>query len=847
MDRLLPRFYVASQGTLTPPVEAQSDSSERAAPSTYWTASLGADPAKITATADGVSVDHQRLRAGESAPLTHRSLIVDPDRQAFVYLDRDDPALRLVEDLRRFTIALLIRGAEETRTQGLPLQESDSFPALPGQIGLAAGTNLLGRDPSAEIVLSSPMVSRRHAAVQWDGRKAVLTDLQSYHGTFRDGERLSRSVELAVGDRIDIGPFRLIFGGDHFVPAVDGAAEVTIDGDSFVAPTANGDKTILRDVHLAIRPREFVAIIGSSGCGKSILTKIAAGRLLPTGGGVYLDRESLHANFEAFQRRIAYVPQRDVLHESLTLDQTLDYAVRLRMPEDLTDTERKSEIDRVLQQVGLREHRATLVGRLSGGQARRASLAIELLSRPQFLLLDEATTGLDEEIDGEMMGLFRGLADSGVTVVCVTHHLGNIAKQCDRVAILTPASAPGGGGQLAFFGVPVEALDYFSVGSLAEIYPKLRDPSAPSWSATFTASDTYDRQVRQRTPLMLSNRARSGAALHSSHRRGLAVILQQTWLLLCRSLLVKRGQWNWAALMAAQAVGLAIMLSWLFGNLTQVQLTADEEATLQKVCRRTLGELVTAGEAARIQAMIPAKTIADKRDKAEGRLRGQWVAQKKGSLLLRLTVSIVMCALWLGCNNASSEIVRERSLFEAEREVGVKPLAYLGSKIALIGTVVIGQATVLLLGIRWGTGYPGPLLAQLALLGATASVGVAIGLAISAWAKSAEVSTALVPIAIIPQILLAGTLVPLVGEKQFLANWLAPLHWSYRGLVHLLQFTSEERELLALVGALPAYPESDGIRAIVTLACQGGLFLLLAWVGLVGAGRIHLPRRRVRA
>jgi ABC-type multidrug transport system ATPase subunit len=855
MDHAQCRFYLVSDGKFVPLTAADGKPAAEAV-FKNWSVSFQNDGVSLTANRDGIKIDQKTVTAGQPVVLSHRMLIQEPEKQAYIFLDRDDPALDSPDDLNRYALAMLVRGAEESRTLGVAPHDIDSFPNLPGRVALSPGQNIIGRDRKSNVFLDSPMVSRQHAAVDWDGSKCTLTDLQSFNGTFLEGERLGKPTALCTGDRIEIGPFRLVFGGDHFVLATVGAAELTVDGVSYSVQAREGQKTIVRNVHLAIRPREFVAVMGSSGCGKSILSKLLIGRLHPSTGSVYLDRENLHSNFAAFQRRIAYVPQHDILHDTLTLNQTLDYAARLRMPADLSDEERQKEIDRTLEQVGLENHRTTPVSRLSGGQTRRASLAIELLSRPELLLLDEVTTGLDEEIDGELMVLFKNLATtSGVTIVMVTHNLGSVLEQCDRMVVLTPIDSEGGGGQLAFFGTPEEALKHFEVKSLGKIYKKLHKPPSTDWGADFVKNDIYERHVRQRTPIVLSNRASTASAATTFN---VTKWLQQTWLLLSRSIVVKRGQWSWIALMFAQAVGLAIMLSWLFGDLTNVKLTADEDKAFKDVSKKQFQESIKAfvkphelpinlDELNDLDAfaklipdkIIPREEFAKRQSEYEHQNYAKWVSQKRGSLLIRMTVSIVMCALWLGCNNASSEIVRERRIFEAEREVGIQSAAYLTAKILLMGAIVVAQTTILLLGVRWGTGYDGPLFWQLAVLWTTAGVGVTIGLAISAWANSNEVSTALVPIAIIPQIMFAGTLVPLTGEKQFLAEWFAPMHWGYRGLVHLLHFEEQDRELLRMVGALPAYPDSDGQRAFAMLAIHGAFFLVVAWIGLVGSDRLR--------
>src|SRR5208282_3309368 len=117
----------------------------------------------------------------------------------------------------------------------------------------------------------------------------------------------------------------------------------------------------------------------------------------------------------------AVVPQKDVLHDSLSVGAAPRKTAELRLPPDLSVNEVEASVFDILEVVGLSERRETLIRHLSGGQVKRASLANELVSRPSLLFLDEVTSGLDEQTDREVMGLFRQVADGGKTVVCVTH------------------------------------------------------------------------------------------------------------------------------------------------------------------------------------------------------------------------------------------------------------------------------------------------------------------------------------------------------------------------------------------------------------------------------------------
>ena len=115
---------------------------------------------------------------------------------------------------------------------------------------------------------------------------------------------------------------------------------------------------------------------------------------------------------------MAFVPQKDVLHDGLTVEEALRYTARLRLPPDTNEAEIQTSIDEMLETVGLTDRRNTQIRHLSGGQIKRASLANEIISKLSLLFLDEVTSGLDEQTDSEMMDLFRRIADSGKTAAC---------------------------------------------------------------------------------------------------------------------------------------------------------------------------------------------------------------------------------------------------------------------------------------------------------------------------------------------------------------------------------------------------------------------------------------------
>ena len=213
--------------------------------------------------------------------------------------------------------------------------------------------------------------------------------------------------------------------------------------------TLPNGRRLLSDVSFGARPGSLTAIIGPSGAGKSTLAKLVGGAITPTMGEVRFGGHDLHGEYAALRHRIGLVPQDDVVHHQLTLDAALRFAAELRLPHASTD-QRRDAVHRVLEELELTGHAHTRVDKLSGGQRKRASVAMELLTGPCLLILDEPTTGLDPALDRQVMTMLRRLADAGRVVLVVTHCLTYL-DVCDQVVFLAP------GGKTAYSG-PASAI-----------------------------------------------------------------------------------------------------------------------------------------------------------------------------------------------------------------------------------------------------------------------------------------------------------------------------------------------------------------------------------------------------
>jgi ABC-type multidrug transport system ATPase subunit len=591
-----------------------------------------------------------------------------------------------------------------------------------------SGNTLIGREQRhVQIHLPHPGVSRRHARLVIEGGEAILTDLRSANGTFVNGERIKVATRLEPGDQVDIGPYALQFTGTALIPRPrsDNVELVARGVTRTVTSRETGQPlNILDDITLVIRPREFVCLLGPSGSGKSTLLSALSGRLAPDDGAVLVNGKDLHANFEALKQDIAVVPQKEVLHESLAVEQALWYTAKLRLPPDTSVKEIETALAEMLDVVGLMERRGTIIRHLSGGQAKRASLANEILCKPSLLFLDEVTSGLDEQTDREVMNLFRSLADAGKTVVCITHSLANVERTCHLVVLLTP------GGKLAFLGKPAEALTYFHIDRLGDVYDRLAEQPPEHWQQAYRNSPLYQAYIADRLPSETGlPPATAGSRPAASPRGRLRLFGRQMVLLTRRYAAIWRGDYPALLAMAGQALVIAVLLGLLFGDLGTVQDPVEH-------------------------------------------------ARRSVNLLFLLAIS----SFWFGCNNAAKEIVKERTIYTRERDFNLIVESYYASKVLLL-TLFTWVQTLLLFTIVWRwCGPPGAFAAELAVLLTLALAGVTLGLAISAFAATEEMAITLIPLVIIPQIILSGAISPLEGVSKGLALVGISTCWGKRGL-----------------------------------------------------------------
>ena len=339
------------------------------------------------------------------------------------------------------------------------------LPSRSGAIQKPTGSATIGRATDNDIVIQDVLASRHHAFLTQTPLGTEIRDAHSVNGTFVNGVRVGSAV-LTEGDVVTIGNVDLVFTHDTLVRRTEAATRTGGLEVNSVCFTVDRGKQLLDHISLTARPGTLTAIIGGSGAGKTTLSRLIAGYTSPSSGSVTFEGHNIHTEYASMRSRIGMVPQDDVVHRQLTVNQALGYAAELRLPPDTSKADREQVVAQVLEELELTKHADTRVDKLSGGQRKRASVALELLTGPSLLILDEPTTGLDPALDRQVMMMLRQLADAGRVVLIVTHSVSYL-DVCDQLLLVAP------GGKTAFLGPPGQIGAAMGTTNWADIFAKV--------------------------------------------------------------------------------------------------------------------------------------------------------------------------------------------------------------------------------------------------------------------------------------------------------------------------------------------------------------------------------------
>lgn len=594
-----------------------------------------------------------------------------------------------------------------------------------------SGILTIGREESNDIRLDGLQISKHHAKLTRSGSEFFVEDLGSTNGIFINGSRTNRGV-VDPTDRIQIGTFVLRVEASGRVGVFDTRSKTRLDAVGLTrdVKVKGGTLRLLDGISISIQPNEFVGLLGPSGAGKSSLIEALNGVSPAQSGNVLINNLDLYRHFDSLKQAIGYVPQDDIIHRELTVYRTLFYVAKLRLSRDVSSGEIAKMIDEVLDVTGLSDRRNVAVQKLSGGQRKRVSIAVELVTKPSVIFLDEPTSGLDPVTEDKIMRLFRQIAESGRTVVMTTHAMENV-RMFDKIVILMR-------GKLVFYGKPDDALKYLGAADFKHLFEKLEEPveSAVSsqgeshrteilekvsndWKRKYYATPQYKELIEK--PL-----ATRGSMVPTSARKkgrlGIFGAFRQ-WGTLCRRYfeVLLKDKMNMFILFA-QPVLIALLTFLVMGS-------------------------------------------NQPRD------------------FVYFVVSLV--AIWFGTSVAAREIIRENPIYRRERMYNLGIVPYLGSKLFVLGVIVSVQCILLFVPLKFfdligAMPMPGELggIPQFWAMLLTGAVGISIGLLVSAFVRTSELATSLVPLILIPQILFSGLVGVPTGLNKVVGLTM-PSAWSF--------------------------------------------------------------------
>jgi len=677
----------------------------------------------------------------------------------------------------------------------------------------------IGRTPDNQVVVPHPQVSARHAQVSQVGDQLLLEDVGSGNGTFVRGQRLAKGqkVPISNGEKVYIGPMPVVIhiAGQKVNVVIEdqqaswaGKPLYEIEAWDLFLQVPDRDnpqvqKVLLDHVSFKALPGDMIALMGPSGAGKTTLLLTLNGYLPPTSGQVRINGDDLYAVYDALRGVIGYVPQDDIVHPELTVFEAVKYSAMFRLPNDYSEDEINARVEQTLRDLGLEGVKNLQIGKpekkvLSGGQRKRVNIALELVTDPVILFLDEPTSGLAADDTTALINLLHDLAKkTGKTILMTIHQPAKDEYEKFNLAFIMGYGGiptyfgPTGEKSYAFFRSIVERADSpyraLAPATRAEHIDNPRDmfdmlslrergvheammrsnPTVPRNVARLAAAREWRSEFTQPSnPVfqqMYSGKRAVGTdpVARGVPRRADVALVHQFKLLMSRYWKIKIRDRAGAAIMFLQAPVIGLMLAFVF---------AGQKEAVPFWCLGALQELGKKVQSAQGSTDLLARMMATKDNTAA-------------------MFFVVVSAVWFGTSNAAREIVTERAIYLRERMVNLSIVNYVLSKYAILSLICMMQCATLLGIVFVALGFHGGVGAFLSELGVMVSVSMnacALGLLLSTVVVSAEAAMALTPIALIPQVVLGGLMVPMTTNAMLKPlMYVMPARWGFEGsIVH---------------------------------------------------------------
>lgn len=499
----------------------------------------------------------------------------------------------------------------------------------------------------------------------------------------------------------------------------------------------------------------FMAIVGSSGSGKTTLLKAIAGIQAETDGQFSWKGKIFDENNDFEPGEVGYVPQFSIAYDQLSVDESVEDSARLKVKFPSLE-EMDNTLDRVLEETGLMEIADRQVKILSGGQKRRLSLAMELVSSPQLLLCDEVTSGLDPRSEREIVTLMHDLSrrDDRI-VISVTHSLSHL-ELYDSILVLHQ-------GRVAYHGSPRSLTHYFGVKDAEDIYSVLSMKKSESWNSSWEKHrEVYykkmetERKEREKTARIdISGKG-------DAEETGEAVLHKQPGILSQFITLLTRRYKIFSRDKTQLILQLAMIL--LFPVLVALFSSKGQEPITKLSAQQDMDFIVEIEQ----RKMVSENSM------------------KVGSAVSGIVMFQIILLGLMGSNNSAREIAGERLILEKEKYGGVSTLAYMGSKIVFLASIVAVQSLWMYTFVQWFWPFRGEIMTHVWFLMLANAAMTSICLGISSISRTPDQASLLSIYLVGFQLPLSGAVLALPTAFETIVRPFISAYWSWSGSLSAL-------------------------------------------------------------
>ena len=364
---------------------------------------------------------------------------------------------------------IIFRSREEDKCEWKALELGDKDASF----FLSCREETGGEEIQEEQPAEGGELPKRFALLNHDGHRWTVTEHNTKYGIYVNGQLIKERQGLNPLDVVRIGKTLFLYrsGRLEYNHHEASGNRLTIHIEERSVWKMLRRQLLLKDIDLTVEPGEMVLVLGGSGAGKTTFVNAVMG-YEKAQGTIIKDGVDVYKNYNRMKYDIGFVPQQDWLRLEDSVIETLENAAEIKLPERVTAAERRGRVEEVLALMGLERERDSLVGKLSGGQRKRLSIAVEYIVDPSLFFLDEPDSGLDGIMARHLMMRLREIADNNKIILVITHSPDRIIDLFDKVIVLAKGKEDNVG-HLAFYGSPREAEEFFETDSMEGIVRKM--------------------------------------------------------------------------------------------------------------------------------------------------------------------------------------------------------------------------------------------------------------------------------------------------------------------------------------------------------------------------------------